>query len=292
MTGPLSPLTGRPGTTGSTNATLAPNSTTNNPNRQYMLVYYDGTQWRTSQVSQRTSDTAFDGPGGSSGQFVRDLGRPIVLVDQQNRVLVVIRSEDTSMGSYSNANLGLNKNNIVVYYNEDLMSGNTINSANWKTIALDSAQMGSYEPTYDSALWKKTGVLDLFCQPMGLGQSSAAVKVLEWDEQQYFAALEPHLGDLNLDGAVNNFDIQAMLNAQTNLAGYKTNHGLTGTDLKALADINGDNTVDLSDVPALLSMLAGNAAGAGAVGAVPEVDSATLLSIALFCLAISRVVQL
>ncbi len=49
-----------PGTTGSTNSTLPPNGTTNNPNRQYMLVYYDGTQWRTSQISERTSDTAFD----------------------------------------------------------------------------------------------------------------------------------------------------------------------------------------------------------------------------------------
>ena len=151
-----------PGTTGSTNSTLAPNATTNNPNRQYMLVYYDGTQWRTSQITQRTSDTAFD----TSAADVRDLGRPIVLTDKQNRTLVVTRSEDTSLGSFSNANLGLNKNNIVVYYSTNLGSDHPT----WSSISLDSANMGSYEPTYDAARWKNDGILDLFYEPTGLGE--------------------------------------------------------------------------------------------------------------------------
>jgi hypothetical protein len=175
-----------PGTTGSTNATQAVSSS-NNPNRQYMLVYYDGTQWRTSQVSHRTSDTAFD----TSGNDVRDLGRPLVMVDKQNRVLVVTRFEDTSLGSFSNPNLGLNKNNLVVFYNEDLMTGNIISDADWKSVVLDSAQLGSYEPTYDSTLWASSNLLDLFYQPMGLGQTSSAVKVLEWNEQAFFGVPEP-----------------------------------------------------------------------------------------------------
>ena len=62
------PGIGNPNNIG-TNATLAPNATNNNPNRQYMVVYYDGTKWATSQVTNRTSDTSFD----SSGVSVRDL---------------------------------------------------------------------------------------------------------------------------------------------------------------------------------------------------------------------------
>ena len=207
-----------PGTLGSTNSTLAPNATTNNPNRQYMLVYYDGTQWRTSQITHRISDTAFD----TTAADVRDLGRPIVLTDAQNRTLVVTRSEDSSLGSSSNANLGLNKNNIVVYYSANLDTANPT----WSSITLDSANMGTYEPTYDAAMWKTSGILDLFYEPTGLGSASTAVKVLEWNEQHYFSVLSavatPHPGDLDFDGAVTNSDLQAMLDALKNSGTFKS----------------------------------------------------------------------
>ena len=56
-------------TTGTTNANN-PVSASNNPNLQYMLEYYDGSAWQTSQISHRTSDTAFD----TAASFVRDWG--------------------------------------------------------------------------------------------------------------------------------------------------------------------------------------------------------------------------
>jgi hypothetical protein len=251
-----------PGTTGSTNAQLAPNQTTNNPNRQYMLVYYDGSQWRKSQVSNRTSDTVFDTGGGS----VRDLGRPLVMVDKQNRVLVVMRYRDASNPNNHDPN-----NSIVLAYNEDLMTGNVISDANWKYLTLSTANMGNYEPTFDASMWKTSGILDLFYEPsMGVSPfTTQPVSILEWNEQQFFAALHPHLGDFNLDGTVTNADIQPMLDAITNLASYKSAHGLSDADLLALGDINGDHTVDQTDIPAFLNLLAGNGGGAGAV-AVPE----------------------
>ncbi len=238
-----------------------------------MLVYYDGTQWRSSQVSNRTSDTSVD----YSGANVRDLGRPIVLVDKQNRVLVVMRYKDANNPNNKDPN-----NSLVLAYTEDLMTGNTISNWNYRT--LDNVNLGTYEPTYDSALWKSKGILDLFYQPMGLGSASAQVKVLEWNEQQFFAALHPQLGDLNLDGTVTNADIQAMLDAQSNLATYKTDHGLSDADLLALADINHDNMVDQSDIPAFLNQLAGSAGGAGAV-AVPELASGWLFSLGSLAMA-------
>jgi hypothetical protein len=154
-----------------------PSTGTGDPNRQYMLVYYTGTQWKTSQISHRTSDTAID----TSGADVRDLGRPIVLVDKQNRVLVVTRSEDTAMGRFSNP--ATPNNSIGVYYTTNLASGNPT----WNSVKLDNVNMGAWEPTYDSALWASQNKLDLFYEPVGLsGETTSTLKVLEWNEQAFF----------------------------------------------------------------------------------------------------------
>ena len=152
-----------------------------NPNRQYMLYFYTGAQWMSSQVSHRTSDTAVD----FSGADVRDLGRPDVLVDKQGRVLVVTRSEDSAMGSYSNP--ATPNNGIVVYYTTTtaLYAG----TPNWRSVTLDAANMGSYEPTYDPALWSQTNQFNLFYEPVGLsGETTQAVQVLQWDEPAFFTA--------------------------------------------------------------------------------------------------------
>ncbi|MEA3213221.1 MAG: hypothetical protein QOE70_6278 [Chthoniobacter sp.] len=154
------------------------------PNRQYMLVYYTGTQWATSQVSRRTSDTAID--SNANAPFVRDLGRPIVLTDDQGRVLMVTRSTDSGMGAF--ANVATTDNEIVVYYNttESLRSATP---DGWRTITIDTANMGSWEPTYDANLWQSQRKLSLFYEPMGLGSASAALRALDWDEQAYFSSL-------------------------------------------------------------------------------------------------------
>jgi autotransporter-associated beta strand protein len=155
---------------------LAPNS--GNPNRQYVLYYYSGGQWRSTQVTNRTSDTAVD----TSGSDVRDLGRPIVLVDKQGRVLVIGRSEDTSMGSFANTTTP--NNDLVVYYCTNLSSGNPT----WNSFTLNTTDLGEYEPTYDQNLWQSQNELSLFFEPVGLtGEQSGAVQTLDWNEQEYFA---------------------------------------------------------------------------------------------------------
>ena len=155
---------------------LAP--TAGNPNRQYVLYYYSGGQWRSTQVTDRTSDTAVD----TSGNDVRDLGRPIVLVDKQGRVLVIGRSEDTAMGSFGNTTTP--NNDIVAYYCTNLSSGNPT----WNSVTLNTTDMGEYEPTYDQNLWQSQNELSLFFEPVGLtGQASGPVQTLDWNEQAYFA---------------------------------------------------------------------------------------------------------
>jgi autotransporter-associated beta strand protein len=152
-----------------------------NPNRQYMLYYYNGSSWQQSVVSDRTSDTSVD----YSGNDVRDLGRPIALVDQSDRVLVVTRSEDTSMGSYSNSSTP--NNDIVVYYST--VSALDSGDANWRSVTLDGANMGEYEPTYDPGLWAQSNVLNLIYEPVGLsGEHQQTIQVLQWDENAFFAA--------------------------------------------------------------------------------------------------------
>ena len=161
------------------------NTTTNsgNPNRQYMLAYYTGSQWKTSQISNRTSDAAID----TSGAAVRDLGRPIVLTDAKGHVLVVTRSENSAMGSYSNPATA--NNDIVVYYNT-VASLDSATPAAWQSVILDTANMGAWEPTYDSALWAAQGKLNLLYEPIGLtGQTTGTLKVLEWDAAAYFASV-------------------------------------------------------------------------------------------------------
>ena len=268
-----------PGTAGTTNANNAV-TTANNPNLQYMLMYYNGTSWATSQITHRTSDTFFDGPGNNndgtgSGTYVRDLGRPLVMVDKLNRVLVVTRSEDTSMGSYSNASLGLNKNNIVVYYNDDLMSGgNTLNSADWKSIVLDSAQMGSYEPTYDSNLWLSSNMLDLFYEPTGLGSATASVKVLEWNEQHYFS------GDMNSDLSLTVADVSTLMTALTNKSSFESSHGLTDDQFNFMADVNGDGLVNNADIQSLILKIA-ISSGSASLGATPVPEPAGCVLMAI-----------
>jgi len=155
-----------------------PATNSGDPNRQYMLEYYTGTQWKTSQITHRTSDTAID----TSAFAVRDLGRPIVLVDDRDRVLVVTRSQDTAMGKFSDPTV--QNNDIVIYYTSNLSSG----SPTWNSVTLDTADMGSWEPTYDATLWQTQHKLALFYEPVGItGQTSSAVKVLEWDEAAFFA---------------------------------------------------------------------------------------------------------
>jgi autotransporter-associated beta strand protein len=159
-------------------------SATNNPNRQYILVYYTGSQWKTSQITNRTTDTAFDTPGN----LVRDVGRPLVMVDNQGRVLVVTRS-DNAMGAYTNS--GGSGNNIVVYWNT-VASLDSANPYPWQPITLDTANMGEWEPSMDYNLWKSSNILDLLYEPSGFsGQTTGSAQVLQWNEQAYFAVATP-----------------------------------------------------------------------------------------------------
>jgi hypothetical protein len=142
---------------GDTNSTAA---------RQYMLVYYDGAQWRTSQITNRPSEPKIT---NNSSSRIGEMGRPRVLVDQDGRTFVVMRYTDISTSVPNNPQ----NNHITVAYSTD--------KQNWSFLDLTpTTNMGGYEPLYDPEIWRREGILDLFYEQGG--QASSMVSVLEWNE--------------------------------------------------------------------------------------------------------------
>ncbi|MGW8257632.1 MAG: BNR-4 repeat-containing protein [Thermoguttaceae bacterium] len=131
--------------------------------RQYMLVYYDGSQWKTSQITNRPHENIQWESGA-----VASMGRPITLVDKDNRVLVLMRYQG-------------NDNKVTVAYSSD--------RENWEFLDLITDNAGSLDsPMYDPVRWERDGVLDLFYQPIS-GTLISMVSVVEWDERAYFASV-------------------------------------------------------------------------------------------------------
>ncbi len=177
-----------------------------NNTRQYMLDYYNGSSWQTSQITDRPSGEAYD----SSGAYVRQLARPIVLVDNQDRVLVIMRyNNDVNADGSPNPAAGLPgtaaaAGGIVVAYAQ-LTDKNGLSSlGSWSYLTLDTANLGQWEPTYDASLWQSSNILDLFVEPVGLsGEGSATAQVLQWNEAAFFGSVpEPTALPLLVSGMV------------------------------------------------------------------------------------------
>lgn len=115
---------------------------------QYHLIYYDGNNWQTKQISELK--TAFSLSGGGTKQI--PISRPLILCDKDNVLYLVYRSNETG-----------NKVSISVC--------NDIGNNDWQTKNLTDFSVGMWEPTYDTELWEDTGKLNLFVQNVGQGDS-------------------------------------------------------------------------------------------------------------------------
>lgn len=196
----------------------APRAQQGDDTRQYMLHWWDGSQWRVTQISDRVG---IGNSGERNVSNVRDLARPLVMVDRENRVYFVMRYDEAGNG-------------IVVAVSED--------RENWELLTLSDVDMGDYEPSYDPVLWKRDNRLHLFHQPMGPGFGSfQPVGVLEWDAAAHFGiGPDP---DFNADGSVDFFDVLSLLVAVD--AGDPS------------ADLDGSGSVDSDDVLALIRAIDG-----------------------------------
>jgi hypothetical protein len=153
----------------------APGSGTGNYQRQYMVVFPDTNGvWQTRQVSNRTNDP----PGTMElDGVVRDLGRPVVVCDKQNRIIVLYRD-----------NSGSNGLTIVSSLPYAADPQRTI----WTTFDLTTDNLGNYEPVIDLARWQQDNVLDIVCQSSAgenytpPANNGSPIGVVEWNEAAYF----------------------------------------------------------------------------------------------------------
>lgn len=134
---------------------------------QYHIIYKRDGRWNSANLSFRK--TAFSLSGAGTKNI--PISRPQVLAWQQGKELATaLIFRDAERGS-----------KVSIAVNRDMRTNN------WKIHDLSDEPVGSWEPTYDTELWKTKHRLDLFIQRTiqvdGEGNASVepqAVKVIEW----------------------------------------------------------------------------------------------------------------
>jgi len=138
---------------------------------QYRVLYHTGSAWNRLDLDFRRTPFSLSGMGTKA----IPIARPQILVDQT----------------------GSDPGGLLVF--RDAERGERVSvaripsfaSPRWQVTDLDGAAVGAWEPTYDSELWRRQGVLHLFVQPVrqvdGEGVASvppSAVRVLQWQPNQ------------------------------------------------------------------------------------------------------------
>lgn len=116
---------------------------------QFFLIYQDHDSWKTTQITQRV--TPFSLQGGGTKKI--PISRPQVVVNDKNdqtQVILIYRDIEFD-------------NKIIIVKNLD--ADFTI----WNTQLITDYSVESWEPTYDTELWKEYKKLHLFVQKVGQG---------------------------------------------------------------------------------------------------------------------------
>jgi hypothetical protein len=118
---------------------------------QYHMVYHDSAGWKSKQISNRS--TAFSLSGGGTKKI--PVSRPQILVDDKNdsvKVYLIYRDEERN-----------SKVSVNVCSNLD--------SDQWLVYDLTDFPVDSWEPSYDTELWKDSSRLNIFVQRSGQGDA-------------------------------------------------------------------------------------------------------------------------
>lgn len=134
---------------------------------QYHIVYHTGSKWQTVALNFRKTPFSLSGMGSKR----IPISRPQVLVKGKGKkaaVLLVFRDEERA-----------NKVSVAT------IAG--INKGKWRVKDLTQTSVGSWEPTFDSELWRQKKVLNLFLQNVEQVDAEGTanippqmVQVLEW----------------------------------------------------------------------------------------------------------------
>lgn len=134
---------------------------------QYHIIYHDGTEWQTQQVTQRT--TPFDVSGTGSRRI--PFSRPQILVDTRGQYdIAYLLFRDIERGD---------KASVAIC--DDLQN------PTWRFADLTDDSLTVWEPSYDTELWKRDYHLHLFVQNTEQGDGEKEVdfppqdvRIVEW----------------------------------------------------------------------------------------------------------------
>ncbi|GAB2849559.1 BNR repeat-containing protein [Hymenobacter ruber] len=134
---------------------------------QYQLIYLNGSQWKTAQISQRTTPFSLSGVGTKK----IPISRPQLLVStQKGKMAAYLLYRDAERQDHAS-----------VLQCPDLATNQ------WAATDLTTTSVGNWEPSYDTERWKSDGILSLFVQRTGQGDGETLenlppqpVYVLEW----------------------------------------------------------------------------------------------------------------
>jgi hypothetical protein len=135
---------------------------------QYRLIYHTGKQWRTQQISNRTTPFSLSGTGTRR----IPVSRPQILVLNKKSAL-------QGMLIYRDEELG---DKVSMSVCEDIALGK------WQVKELTATPVGLWEPSYDTELWQQSKILNLFIERVEQGDAETTkaiapqpVQVLEWE---------------------------------------------------------------------------------------------------------------
>lgn len=134
---------------------------------QYYLIYHDGRQWQTLQISNRSTPFSLSG----SGTKRIPISRPQIVADcsgQTDKAYMIFR--DIERGD-----------------RVSLAICNDLGKKRWRFMDLTSFSVGMWEPTYDTEIWKRSKILHIYLQKVGQGDAEQTrdippqdVSILEW----------------------------------------------------------------------------------------------------------------
>lgn len=131
---------------------------------QYRVVWFDGGEWKMSQVGERSEP--FSLSGGGTKRI--PISRPQVAVGDDGAVHVVFRDDERG-GVVSAA-----------------VSSDPLRRS-WELLDLGDSTVGAWEPSFDAVRWAADGQMDLFVQRVGQGDGEGIedlppqpAMILEW----------------------------------------------------------------------------------------------------------------
>lgn len=137
---------------------------------QYHLIFHNGEQWQQLQISNRSTPFSLSGKGEkrvpiSRCQIFADSNGPT------DKVYILFRDIER-------------KDRVSVAICDDLRE------KSWRYEDLTDYEVGMWEPSYDTELWKNTKTLHVFLQKVGQGDGGALedvspqeISILEWKPQ-------------------------------------------------------------------------------------------------------------